>query len=257
MGSTIAFLIECYEKGLLSKKDVDGISLSWGNKEAVLTLVKKTVNREGIGDLLAEGVKRASEKLGRESKNYALHIKGQEIPAQDARVNPLAGLTQAVSARGADHLRSSINPSAQKTKARDIAQQVKIDEDFYALRDALIVCYYTCGYPQIFTVKDFTQVLPLLTGIEIFSSEKELMKIGERIVNLKRAFNLREGLTIRDDTLPKRFLREPLFSGKGKKQIANLKPMLKYYYEFRGWDEKTGHIKPETLKRLDLEKIVN
>ena len=257
LGSTIAFLIECYEKGLLSKKDVDGISLSWGNKEAVLTLVKKTVNREGIGDLLAEGVKRASEKLGRESKNYALHIKGQEIPAQDARVNPLAGLTQAVSARGADHLRSSINPSAQKTKARDIAQQVKIDEDFYALRDALIVCYYTCGYPQIFTVKDFTQVLPLLTGIEIFSSEKELMKIGERIVNLKRAFNLREGLTIRDDTLPKRFLREPLFSGKGKKQIANLKPMLKYYYEFRGWDEKTGHIKPETLKRLDLEKIVN
>ncbi|HCJ66359.1 MAG TPA: aldehyde:ferredoxin oxidoreductase [Elusimicrobia bacterium] len=254
LGSAIAFLIECYQNGLVSKNEVDELNLSWGNKEAILSLIEKTVKREGIGDLLAEGVKRASKKLGRGSEKYALHIKGQEIPAQDARVNPSAGLSQAVSARGADHLRSLVTTKHLKNTAEEIAQQVKINEDFYALRDALIVCYYTCGYPGIFKVKDFAQVLPLLTGREIFSSEKELMKIGERIVNLKRLFNLREGLTVKDDNLPKRFLKEALFTSEGKKRIAQLAPLLNYYYQFRGWDKKTGKIKPGTLKRLGLDR---
>jgi len=258
LGSAIAFLIECYQNGLVSKIEVDGLNLSWGNKEAILSLIEKTVKREGIGDLLSEGVKRASKKLGRGSEKYALHIKGQEIPAQDARVNPSAGLTQAVSARGADHLRSlmttkEVITSNLKNKLKDVAYQVKINEDFYALRDALIVCWYTCGNPQIFTVKDFAQVLLVVTGEEFFSRPKELMKIGERIVNLKRAFNLREGLTVKDDTLPNRFLKEALFTKKGKKRIAQLEPLLNYYYQFRGWDRKTGKIKVETLKRLNLK----
>lgn len=256
LGSAIGFLIECYEQGIISPKEVDGLSLSWGNKETILRLIEKTVKREGIGNLLAEGVKRASEELGRGSEKYALQVKGQEIPAQDARLDSGAGLTQAVSARGADHLRSLVIRQNQGEKIKDIAQQVKINEDFYALRDALIVCWYTCGNPQIFTVKDFAQVLPVVTGLKVFSQEKELMKIGERIVNLKRAFNLREGLRVEDDTLPRRFLKEVMVTKKGERRIAKIKPLLNYYYELRGWNKKTGKIRAETLKRLNLQNIV-
>lgn len=282
-GNVIGFLYECYVKGVVSKKECDGLDCSWGKKETVVKLVEKICRREGIGDILADGVKIAAEKIGRGAEKYAMHVKGQEISGQDGRTHRSVALTHAVGARGADHLRSLVtvdqlgykdaagkryhkllkgktkkeqetilndlcNPYSEKHKAF----AVKTTEDIFGIRDAMVVCWYTCGWPPIFWIEDFAKVLPLITGEEAFGSVDELMKIGERQINVKRLFNLREGLTVADDTLPKRFTKEPMPEGPGKGQIANLEIMLDDYYKLRGWDRKTGKIKPETLKRLGL-----
>ncbi len=286
LGIAISFLMECYENGLLTKEDCDGLELGWGNKEAVVALAHKTAKREGIGDLLAEGVKRASLKLGKETERFAMHVKGQEISGQDGRTHRSVALTHAVGARGADHLRSLVTvdqlgyKAAARKRYQDLfegkskreqeailnelcnpysenykAYAVKTTEDVFAIRDALVVCWYTCGWPPIFWIDDFAKILPLATGEEAFGSIGELMKIGERQVNVKRAFNIREGLTRLDDTLPKRFTEEPMPEGPGKGQVANLKIMLDEYYRLRGWDLETGMIERKTLKRLDLVEV--
>jgi aldehyde:ferredoxin oxidoreductase len=284
VGAVISFIVECAEKGLISRKEADGLDLGWGKKESVIKLMHKIAKREGFGGILAEGVKRAAAKIGRGSEKYALHVKGQEISGQDGRTHRSAALTHAVGARGADHLRSLVtvdqlgykdaagkrykkllegksvaekerilndlcNPYSEKHKAF----AVKVTEDVFCIRDSLVVCWYTCGWPPIFWIEDFARVLPSVTGIEEFGSPEELMKVGERIQNVKRLFNLREGLTAADDTLPKRFTEEPMPAGPGKGQKANLKVMLDEYYKLRGWDRKTGKIKPATLKRLGLK----
>ncbi len=286
LGIAISFLMECYEKGLITKKDCDGLELRWGNKEAVVALTHKTAKREGIGDLLAEGVKRASEKLGRGTERYAMHVKGQEVSGQDGRTHRSVALTHAVGARGADHLRSLVTvdqlgyKAAARKRYKDLfkgkskkeqevilnelcnpylenykAYAVKVTEDIFAIRDALVVCWYTCGWPPIFWIEDFARIMPLATGEEALGDVQELLKIGERQVNVKRAFNIREGLTREDDTLPKRFTEEPMPEGPGKGQVANLKVMLDEYYRLRGWDLETGMIKRKTLKRLNLPEI--
>ncbi|GAG26381.1 unnamed protein product, partial [marine sediment metagenome] len=226
LGIAISFLMECYENGFITKKDCDGLELRWGNKEAVVALTHKTAKREGIGDLLAEGVKRASQKLGKKTERFAMHVKGQEISGQDGRTHRSVALTHAVGARGADHLRSLVTvdqlgyKEAARKRYKDLfkgkpkkqqevilnelcnpylenykAYAVKITEDVFAIRDALVVCWYTCGWPPIFWIDDFAKIMPLATGEEAFGSIEELMKIGERQVNVKRAFNIREGLT--------------------------------------------------------------
>ena len=285
-GAVISFIIECYEKEIVNSNDVDGLNLKWGEKEPVIQLLHKIARREGIGDLLAEGTKIAAKKIGRGAEKYALHVKGQEISGQDGRTHRSVALTHAVGARGADHLRSLVtvdqlgykeaaaqrykklfegktkkekekilnelcNPYSENYKAF----AVKHTEDIFCIRDSLIVCWYTCGWPPIFWIDDFAEVLPYATGEEKFGSTDELLKIGERIHNIKRLFNLREGLTPADDTLPERFTKEPMPSGPGQGQVANLEIMLDEYYKLRGWDRKTGKIKQETLKRLGLENV--
>jgi len=286
LGIAISFLMECYENDLITKEDCDGLELRWGNKEAVVALTHKTAKREGIGDLLAEGVKRASLKLGKRTERYAMHVKGQEVSGQDRRTHRSVALTHAVGARGADHLRSLVTvdqlgyKEAARKRYKDLfkgkskkqqeailnelcspylenykAYAVKVTEDIFAIRDALIVCWYTCGWPPIFWIEDFARIMPYATGEEAFGSVEELLKIGEREVNVKRAFNIREGLTRKDDTLPKRFTEEPMPEGPGKGQVANLKLMLDEYYRLRGWDLRTGMIKRKTLKRLNLPEV--
>ncbi|MCS7228052.1 MAG: aldehyde ferredoxin oxidoreductase family protein [Endomicrobia bacterium] len=282
-GAVISFIIECVEKGVVKKSQVDNLELKWGRKDTVVELMHKIAFREGIGDLLAEGVKIASTKLGKATEPFALHVKGQEISGQDGRTHRSVALTHAVGARGADHLRSLVtvdqlgykeaarkryhklfegktkkqqeeilnrlcNPYSEDYKA----YAVKITEDIFCIRDSLIVCWYTCGWPPIFWVEDFAEVLPLVTGVEKFASVDELMLIGERIQNLKRLFNLREGLKPSDDTLPKRFTEEPMPSGPGKGQTANLKRMLKEYYKLRDWSLETGWPSEKKLKQLNL-----
>ncbi|MDI6641019.1 MAG: aldehyde ferredoxin oxidoreductase C-terminal domain-containing protein [Elusimicrobiota bacterium] len=283
-GAVIAFIIECYEKGIVTSRDVDGLKLNWGSKDAIIKLLHKIAHREGIGDLLADGVRIAAEKIGKGAERYALHVKGQEISGQDGRTHRSVALTHAVGARGADHLRSLVtvdqlgykeaarhrykklfegkskkeqeeilnelcNPYSEKYKA----YAVKVTEDVFCICDSLVVCWYTCGWPPIFWIEDFANVLPSVTGEDTFSSVDELMKIGERIVNLKRLFNLREGLTTADDTLPDRFTKEPMPSGPGKGQVANLQLMLDEYYKLRCWDRKTGKITHRKLKELELK----
>ena len=274
-GASIAFLMECYENGLIGKEEVDGLDLSWGNADAVIELVHKIAKRDGIGDLLADGVRIASEKIGRGAERYAMHVKGLEISGQDGRAHRSAGLTHATAPRGADHLRSLVTVDQlgyEKVAAERFGEDklpgivdgyseehkalaVKVIEDVYAIRDAMIVCWYSVSWPPIFWVDDFSKVLAFVTGYDGFSDPKDLMKIGERIVNLKRAYNVREGVRRKDDSLPERFTKEPLPAGPAKGEVVDLDLMLDEYYRLRGWDLETGIPKEETINQLGLAEI--
>lgn len=273
-GCVIAFITECRERGLVSQNEVDELDLKWGSHEAFIELVHKIANRVGIGNLLAEGVERASRKIGKGSEQYALNVKGMEVSGQDGRTHRSIGLSHAVASRGADHLRGLVtvdqlgyeeiaakrwggdklpdicNPYTERWKAL----AVKTTENVYALRDALIVCWYTVSWPPIYWVEDFAKVLPAVTGEEEFGRTEELLAIGERIVNLERCFNVREGVSRKDDSLPERFTREAMPEGPGKGQVVNLDAMLEEYYNLRGWDTETGVPKRDTLERLGLKE---
>lgn len=275
-GGVIAYVMELYENGIINASDLDGVKAEWGSEEAVLTLLEKIARREGIGDKLAMGVRWLSEEYWKGTERYAMHVKGMEISGQDGRTHRSIGLSHATAARGADHLRSLVtidqlgyeevaaerfgrdklpeicDPKSETYKAL----AVKVTEDVYALRDALIVCWYTVSWPPIFWVEDFARILPVATGIEEFGSVEELMLIGERQVNMKRAFNERLGITRKDDTLPERFTKEPMPEGPGKGETVDLDRMLNEYYELRGWDLETGLIREETLRRLGLADVL-
>lgn len=271
-GCTIAFAMECLERGIIKEEEI-GYAMSWGDGEGIVKMVEDIAFRRGFGDILAEGTRKASIKIGKNAQRYAMEVKGLEISGQDGRGHRSVALTHAISVRGADHLRSLVtvdqlgyieeakkrfgenalpevcNPYSEDKKA----MAVKITEDVFAIRDSLITCWYTCGWPPIFWIEDFAQVLPLVTGIEHFGDVKNLMLIAERICNLRRLFNIREGLTEKDDYLPERFLKEPMPDGPSIGQTVNLKKMLNEYYEIRGWDEN-GIPRDEKAKSLGLEK---
>lgn len=277
MGGVLSFLMECYENGLVEKKDLDGIDLSWGNDEAITSLITKTAKRDGVGDAMAEGVMRLAKKIGKGSERFAMHVKGMEVSGQDGRAHRSIGLSHATGARGADHLRSLVtvdqlgyedvagerfgkdklpeicDPYSEKHKAL----AVKVTEDVYAIRDALIVCWYTVSWPPVFWIDDFAAVLPVVTGEKEFGSVDELMKIGERQINLKRAFNVREGLGRESDRLPDRFTKEPMPSGPAQGQVVDLDTMLDEYYALRGWDPKTGAPTKRTFVRLGLDAVAD
>ena len=273
-GTVVAWLMECYEKGIVTKKDCDGLEMNWGNSGAIVTLMEKIANREGIGNLLAEGVYRAAQKLGRGSMKYAMHVKKMEMDLNDGRGHRSMGLTQATSPRGSCHMRSLVvvdqgfafkkvaterygedklpeicDPYAEKHKAL----AVKDCEDVYAIRDSLTMCWYACGWPPAFWIDDFAAAAAATTGIKEFGDVKEMYLIAARICNLRRAFNLREGLGANGDTLPERILKEPIPDGPSKGQVVNLKVMLRDYYELRKWPN--GKPRRKTLVDLGLEDV--
>lgn len=275
-GVVISWLMECFEKGIVTKRDCDGLEPAWGNSNAMIALVKKIANREGIGNLLAEGVYRAAEKLGRGSEKYRMHAKRMEMDLNDGRGHRSLGLTQATSPRGSCHMRSLVvidqgyafqkvatqrygkdklpeicDPYDEKYKAL----AVKDCEDVYAIRDSLLVCWYSCGWPPVFWINDFATAAAAATGIKEFGNVKEMYRIAERICNLRRAFNVREGLGPRDDTLPDRILKEPIPDGPSKGQVVNLKPMLQDYYKLRKWPD--GNLSRKTLVELGLADVAN
>lgn len=274
-GVTISWLMECYEKGIVKKEECDGLEMKWGNSEAMVTLVKKIANREGIGALLAEGVYRAAEKLGRGSMKYCMHAKRMEMDLNDGRGHRSLGLTQATSPRGSCHMRSLVvidqgyafqkiaakrygkdklpeicDPYAEKNKAL----AVKDCEDVYAIRDSLLVCWYSCGWPPVFWIEDFAAAAAAATGIKEFRDIRETYRIADRICNLRRAFNVREGLGRKDDTLPDRILKEPIPDGPSKGQVVNLELMLRDYYKLRKWGAG-GKPTERTLTELGLADV--
>ena len=273
-GASISWAMECYEKGIITKEDTGGLDLSWGNYEAVIQLIHDIAFRRGFGNILAEGSYRASKIIGRGSEKYAMHVKGLEISGQDGRTHRSAGLTHATAARGADHMRSLV--TVDQLGYRDVAAKrfgedkvervcngysedfkalaVKMHEDAYAIRDSLIVCWYSVGWPPVFWMEDFANVLVAVTGEEEFGDVRELFRIGERINNMKRAFNVRHGITRKDDVLPDRFTKEPMPDGPGKGQVVNLDRMLDEYYELRGWD-RNGIPRKDKLLELDLADV--
>jgi len=273
-GVSIAFAMECYEKGVITTKDTGGTDLSWGNGDAIIETIHKIAKREGLGDTLAEGVKRAAEKFGEGSEAWALHTKGAELPMHEPRGKKGMGLTYATSDRGASHLQvhhddsfeneiniapeigidSSLVPQSRTETGPRKVKLVKISEDLMALYNSLVVCRFVF-YPAGVTVKTFMSVFKSVTGWD--ASPMELLKVGERSFNLTRAFNAREGFTRKDDTLPKRVM-EPLTEGvlEGEAYPAEvLEGMLDLYYDYRGWDRKRGRPRREKLKELALDWV--
>lgn len=269
-GCVIAFAMELWDRGLITKEDTNGLELSWGNANAIVTLVDKIAMREGFGDFLAEGSWRVAKEIGRGADQSTVTVKKMEISGQDGRTHRSMGLGHATAARGGDHLRSLI--TIDQLGYQDIAAArfgadklpeicdpysethkalaTKITEDIYALRDTLLVCWYTCSWPPIFWLDDFGPALVAVTGESTFGNKENLVRIAERIITLKRAFNVREGANRADDQLPDRFF-SPMPDGPGKGQVVNLDIMLNEYYKLRGWDEN-GIPTKDTLVQLGL-----
>lgn len=240
-GCTVAFGMECYERGVLTKKDTDGIELKFGDPEALLAMLKKIAYREGVGDLLAEGVREASKRLGCQA--YALQVKGLECPGYEARGLKGTALQYAVSSRGACHLRAraqvpELRGVANRLETKGKGKLVKEREDLFSLFDSLIVCKFTL---PIFGLAEMMKAYEYVTGVTI--SEGELMLIGKGITDLERLFNVREGIKREDDTLPTRVMTEPMPEGPNRGQTTSrkqLNEMLDEYYRARGWDRITG-----------------
>ena len=264
-GVTIAFAMELYEKGVIGKEEA-GLSLEWGNGDSMLELINMIAYRKGFGDVLADGTARAAERIGKGADKFAMHVKKMEIPRQEPRTLKAFGLGHAVSNRGADHLYAL--PTIDSAKRSDVAERVlpgkplkkimdtrdptyKPDiivftENYCAVTDALGVCKFTSTETFTFMPSNFARVLSVLTG-ESFT-EEQLLECGERIVNIERCFNVREGFSRKDDTLPDRFLTEP-YQG----SVVELEKMLTKYYRLRGWSVN-GVPSDQKLKKLGLDK---
>jgi aldehyde:ferredoxin oxidoreductase len=268
-GAVIGFAMECYEKGILTSNNTEGLKLEWGNEEVVPEIVRKIAFREGLGDILAEGSKIAAEKIGRGAEKYAIHTKGLEHIECDPRGLQAFGLGYATSTRGADHLRAlpafeyTLSPEqAEKlfgtSKAADRfategkAAMVKWFEEVRAFTDAIEACKFITRTGLIWPEVQ-VEILNAVTGLHL--TAQDALLIGERIVNVEKAFNVREGMTRHDDSLPERFLNEPLPSGPSKGHVCDLKIMLDEYYTLRGWDAKTGLPTRKKLEELTLVEI--
>jgi len=233
MGGTIAAAMELHEKGLLSEE------VHWGDGEKVKELVRLTAYRRGLGDALAEGSRRLAEKFG--SPDSAIHVKGLELPAYDPRGSKGQGLAYATSNRGACHLRSymvgievlGFPKRIDRLSAINKAGLCIVQQNLFAAMDTLVLCRFTS---YALDEEYYSRLLSRATGISY--RPEEFLVLGERIWNLERLFNLREGFTRKDDTLPKRFLEEPHTEGSTKGQVVELELMLDEYYRFRGWDEE-------------------
>jgi len=246
-GVTLGWAMESYEKGLLTKDDTDGIDLNFGNEDAAIQAMEELVERKGkLGELLADGVKRAAEKLGRGSEKFALEIKGLEPPAYDLRGLKGMALAEAVSVRGACHLTGGIyapeltgsfwklsNIDRLSTKWK--GYEVKTGEDFMTVYDTLGMCKFSRG---LFWIEGLLNGVKAVTGINYTTGW--LMRIGERIYNIDRLINIREGLRRKDDYLPYRITHEPIKDGVSKGNYVTedeLQGMLDDYYTARGWSE--------------------
>ena len=268
LSEVISWAMECYQRGLLTREEADGLDLSWGNQETIERLIHRVARREGFGDLLADGVRAAAEKLGRGAE-LALHSKGLELFQADVRTIKAYGLGNAVSSRGADHLRSEpwfefsndaaegirrygIPETAYRLEYKGKGLVVKHFEEMAAVADATGVCKNTYNNMEVLDWEGTAELLQAATGWAL--TGEEVRRIGERIVNLERLFIAREGITRRDDTLPPRFLVEPVPAGCGESSgsVVELEPMLDEYYRARGWDAESGLPLPGKLAELGL-----
>lgn len=266
-GSTVAFAMECFEKGILTAGDTGGLELNFGDADLIVELVHLIAKREGIGDLLAEGTRRMSEKLGRGSESFAMHVKGLELPAYDSRAVKLTGLSYATANRGGDHVTAYVQgPTFVDApfliiEDSEIADPLVINPDEVKiardLEDALTTfdCVGACKFMGMcLNAADWVDLVNRVTGWNL--SVAEYMRAGERVYNLARAYSIREGLTAADDTLPKRLLEEPLPDGPAAGHVNDLPVLLDAYYKLRGWDKETGKPTPEKLKELGLDDVI-
>jgi len=263
-GVIVSFAMDCYENGLLTKKDTDGLDLRFGNAEAMVEMVKRMGSRKGsLGDILAEGTMRAAEKLGKGAVKYANHIKGLELPGYALRTLKTAALGFAVSFRGACHLRSGAYSPDVKGKVDRLKIEagrgkiVMSGEDLYNVVDSLILCKFSRGvfYEGL---EEMAKYYTLATGIAM--TAEELRQAGERINNLARVINIREGKGTREyDQLPPKITSVPVpDEGFVKGAVVSQKEFdigLDDYYQVRGWTRE-GIPTVEKLKELGSSDLI-
>jgi len=262
-GQVIATAMEWYDKGIIDREDTGGIGLEWGNADSVVELVGKISRREGFGDVLADGVKKAAKRYGKEAEKAAMHVKGLEMAADGVRASKGEAVTHAVSPRGADHLRPwspTVDAFGYREPDLDIEGDIDFLEDgnkwwvkpFQELcmaTNMLGVCLFT-----VITLANkastYAELLSIATGKEF--SKKDLLKAAERVLNMERMMNVSFGFDRKDDSLPERFLKEKAPDGRGKGHVVDLDTALDSYYESMGWDKETGIPTDEKLEELNL-----
>lgn len=252
MAATVACAMELYEMGLISQKDTGGIALDWGNAEAMVEVTRLTCVGEGFGKKLAVGSYRLAESYGH--PELSMSVKKQEIPAYDARAIQGIGLNYATANCGAAHVRGyTISPEVLGTP-------MKVDKDAIEGKPALVILFQnltaaldstgSCLFATFgIGADELAEMLSAVTGVEYKTAD--FMKCGDRIWNLERQWNLRAGLTAKDDSLPPRLLKEPIKTGPSKGMVSRLPEMLPVYYKLRGWD-KNGLPTPAKLGELGL-----
>lgn len=259
-GVTVGFAMELMQRGIITEKEV-GFKLTWDNaSDAVPWMIEMMGNRKGFGDILADGVKIAAKKIGKGAERYAIHTKGMEPPAYDVRGMKGHGLAYMTSTRGACHLRAGFYApelvgkfwkweGIDRFSTVNKGFMVSQTENFMCVYDSVGLCKFSRGF---FLIAKLPEVIEAITGLKF--TEEELLKIGERIHNMKGNFNAREGVTRKDWLLPPRILEDPIPDGpsKGSKiSVDEMNLMLDDYMKARGWTND-GVPTPEKLKELDI-----
>ncbi len=277
-GMVIAFAMQCYEEGLLTKEDTEGIKLTFGNKEALLILIEKIAHREGLGDLLSQGSYLAAQKIGKGAERFIHQVKGQEIPMHDPRLKTGVGLQYALSDYGADHMKAAHDPffkdkdsvGVKEMKGLGILDPVspidigekkvslfKLLDIYLTVFDILGVCNFGYVPRSVGTMEELLEIIKSTTGWK--TTWFELMKLGERSINMARIFNHREGFTSKDDTLPEVFYQNfrggPL-DGQGAINKEDFQKAIRLRYELMGWNPDTGIPTPAKLIELGLDWLV-
>ncbi|MBC8228332.1 aldehyde ferredoxin oxidoreductase family protein [bacterium] len=251
VGTIIAFAMDCFENGIITENDTDGIQLNFGNADAMVKMVEMIAKRQGIGDLLAEGVKRAAEKIGKGASEFAMHVKGQEFPMHEPRFKPGMGMGYAISPTGADHMQG-MHDAGSTDVGPDKVRRFLYSQFWSSFRNCAGICVFL-SYMR----NQFPEIIQGLTGWNV--TDWDLMKVGERTLNMTRAFNVREGFTKADDIFPKRiheaFTSGPLAGvGYGEDKLSEAVSM---YYDMAGWDRETGVPGKGKLQELDIEWVAD
>lgn len=259
---TISLAMECYEKGLITKKETGGIDLTWGNVDGVIQLMEKIATRQGFGDLLADGVKLAAERIGGEAPQYAVYVKRGFAPhVHDPRSRWGTIFAQAISDTGSidgfDLTTRNYEDLGIREPAPDPDEKVAIAQaksgPLRHVEDSIMNCFFFDRGPGILQI--MADVLSAVTGFDY--STEELLKTGDRITNLLRAYNVRAGLTPEDDSLSPRLLSPPQDGPqRGRSFAYTFSQVLRTYYREKGWDEEIGKPLPETLKGLQLDYVI-
>jgi aldehyde:ferredoxin oxidoreductase len=263
-GSTIAFAIECYEKGLITREDAGGLDLKWGNAELVIKLLEDIAYRKGLGDLLAEGSRSAAKKIGRNASDYTVEVKGLDLPMHDPRAFHGIGLAYATSVRGACHLQHLVHfvetnftshpelglwEKYDRLTDEGKAEMTVICEDFGMVINAAPICQFVLG---AISAEDVVHMLKKTTGFDYDMDEVE--SCGERLWYLKRGLNNIMGVRAADDRLPRKVM-VPFSEGVTEGTVPNMKYMLGEYYKLRQLDEN-GIPKAQKLKSLGLYDLL-
>jgi len=279
VGNSIAWAMECYQRGILTKEDTDGLALEWGDEEVILELARKIAYREGFGNILAEGCKRASEIIGRNSGYYAMHIKGQDL-YESMRGSNAWALGAAVSTRGGGHTTGTcgweqagyidvdkayrltgVKNANDATSYEGKARLTYYFEVLHRINNSTGVCHQNTVYNKLdyLNLDDFAELISSATGIEF--TTKDLEEIAMRQLNMEKAINLRfTNFNRKDDMPPLRDQLEPLRRGKmdgWKLDMDKWNRMLDEYYEMHGWDKETGYPKRSTLEKLGLGYVAD